>query len=165
MATQSPQAEIFNASFPYQPLGKGDWIRLVFLLPSCDGGVIECDIKTFPEESCPPYEALSYVWGNASDRSPIQCCGQTFDVTKNLESALLQLRLAGNTHLLWIDAMCINQLDKKEQGQQVSIMDKIYSKAIRTVVWLGEAGDQVDVAFDFLSQLDTEKRDMHAAFR
>ena len=165
MATQSPPAKIFNASFPYQPLGKGDWIRLVFLLPSCDGGVIECDIKTFPEESCPPYEALSYVWGNANDRSPIQCCGQAFDVTKNLESALLQLRLAGNTRLLWIDAICINQLDKKEQGQQVSIMDKIYSKAIRTVVWLGEAGDQVDVAFDFLSQLDAEKWDMLAAFR
>jgi len=157
MTTQGHPARVFSSSFLYKPLGKGDWIRLVFLLPSCDGGEIECDLKTFSEDTCPTYEALSYVWGDPNNRSPIKCCGTTFEVTKNLESALLQLRLAEKTRLLWIDAICINQLDIKEREQQVGIMSNIYSTASRTVVWLGEAKDQVQLAFNFLSQLHVEK--------
>jgi hypothetical protein len=55
-------------------------------------------------------------------------------VTKNLKYALLQLRIDGKTRVLWIDAICLNQLDLQEQAQQVKIMSSIYSKAPHTVV-------------------------------
>jgi hypothetical protein len=156
MSIEGPSTKVFNSSFPYRPLGKEDWIRLVLLLPSCDGGEIECDIKTFTRKTCPSYEALSYVWGNLNNRSPIQVSGATFEVTENLKSALLHLRLDGSTRVLWIDAICINQLDLDELGQQVGIMSSIYSEASRTVVWLGVAKDESVVALRFFGDLAIE---------
>lgn len=41
-------------------------------------------------------------------------------------------------HLLWIDAICINQDDLDERSQQVRLMKNIYSTAGRVLVWLGE---------------------------
>jgi hypothetical protein len=37
----------------------------------------------------------------------------------------------------WIDAICINQKDSDERGQQVQFMAKIYNQAHRVIVWLG----------------------------
>jgi Heterokaryon incompatibility protein (HET) len=99
----------------------------------CDGDEIESDLKILVRETCPSYEALFYVWGDPS-RSLIQCSGTTMYVTKNLKYALLQLRIDGKTRVLWIDAICLNQLDLQEQAQQVKIMSSIYSKAPHTVV-------------------------------
>lgn len=39
--------------------------------------------------------------------------------------------------MLWADAMCINQNDLNERGQQLEIMGSIYAKATRVVIWLG----------------------------
>jgi len=41
----------------------------------------------------------------------------------------------------WYDALCINQADTGERGQQVLRMAQIYSKATRVLVWLGETTD------------------------
>ncbi|KAM6513796.1 hypothetical protein FALCPG4_015009 [Fusarium falciforme] len=41
---------------------------------------------------------------------------------------------------LWIDALCINQNDERERSQQVSMMDEIYSRASRVLIWLGSLG-------------------------
>jgi hypothetical protein len=38
----------------------------------------------------------------------------------------------------WVDAICINQRNSEERTQQVRLMAKIYSKAHRVIVWLGE---------------------------
>ena len=38
---------------------------------------------------------------------------------------------------LWIDAMCINQQDDVEKGQQVKIMDQVYSNASVVLAWVG----------------------------
>lgn len=39
---------------------------------------------------------------------------------------------------MWIDAICINQMDLNERAQQVQLMAEIYRKASLVVVWLGE---------------------------
>jgi hypothetical protein len=39
--------------------------------------------------------------------------------------------------MLWVDAVCINQLDPVEKGHQVAQMGRIYENAERVVVWLG----------------------------
>lgn len=39
---------------------------------------------------------------------------------------------------LWIDALCINQMDLAEKQQQIPRMKEIYGRADRVLVWLGE---------------------------
>jgi hypothetical protein len=48
--------------------------------------------------------------------------------------------------ILWIDAICIDQENLKERGQQVRLMAGIYTKASRVLVWLGETADNSDQA-------------------
>ncbi len=43
-----------------------------------------------------------------------------------------------NTRYLWIDAICINQVDKEEKSRQIPRMSDIYQKANEVCVWLGE---------------------------
>jgi len=43
---------------------------------------------------------------------------------------------------LWADAICINQADVDERGQQVGMMFRIYQLASRVHIWLGEAEPQ-----------------------
>ncbi|KAK6825785.1 heterokaryon incompatibility protein-domain-containing protein [Apiospora arundinis] len=92
--------------------------------------------------SIPKYAALSYVWGDAADTEEIVVDGQPFQVTMSLNSALQQFGLTytrnGRKSLfLWADAVCINQQDLAERGQQVSILELIYSKATLVISWLG----------------------------
>jgi hypothetical protein len=77
-------------------------------------------------ESLPDYDAISYVWGDPTDTSPIKCSGKTLSITKNLHSALRHFRLQDQPCVLWVDAICISQADVYERGQQVSIMKVIY---------------------------------------
>ena len=84
-----------------------------------------------------PYEALSYTWGDTSHLAAIKVDGCIYPVTSNLESALRALRDPEKAKVFWVDAICINQSDINEQGQQVRIMWDIYSSAERAVVWLG----------------------------
>jgi hypothetical protein len=60
-------------------------------------------------------------------------------IGENLYVALSHLRDRSIERTIWIDAICINQRDPKEKGQQVQSMAKIYAKASRVIVWLGGA--------------------------
>lgn len=84
------------------------------------------------------YEALSYVWGDPRSVCSILVNEKAFPVTHNLFLALKHLRLPYNERKLWVDAICINQEDVEERSQQVQIMQKIYWRARRVIVWLGE---------------------------
>jgi hypothetical protein len=105
------------------------------------------------------YRALSYCWGNPNVTKPITVDGVEFRATVNLEAALRQLRADdfAQRHIrgddatpLWIDSICINQRDINERSLQVQQMKIIYSMASEVVVWLGEAADGSDEAFDML---------------
>ncbi|KAF5696935.1 het [Fusarium mundagurra] len=47
-----------------------------------------------------------------------------------------------------VHAICINQRDSNEKGKQVQSMAKIYAKASRVIVWLGEAAASSDQALE-----------------
>ena len=106
----------------------------------------------------PPYEALSYVWGNPFveegdsaeankfKRSlviPLNDC--LFPVGENLYSALQHLRNEIKPRTLWVDAICINQDDLFERGRQVRIMSQIYAKSSSVLAWLGVADEDSDI--------------------
>ncbi|KAE8822934.1 hypothetical protein PTNB73_07619 [Pyrenophora teres f. teres] len=85
------------------------------------------------------FTALSYVWGAnpifdqtiTSDRGPII-------ITRSLAAALQALRSKHDRVYLWIDQICINQPDNEEKAMQIPLMDKIYTRATNTVIWLGD---------------------------
>lgn len=85
----------------------------------------------------PPYEALSYVWGDPNFCIPIWLNDTEVWLTPNLAYALSTLRLECGDRVLWVDALCINQLDIAERAHQVTLMRKIYSRCERDLAWVG----------------------------
>jgi hypothetical protein len=136
--TQSPE------SFVYDQLDSSTLsIRLLELLPYQEETEdpqnpheICCNIATKTFDSKPKYDALSYTWGTEALTMFIKLNGRCFQVKENLYSALCHLRKQG-IRMIWIDAICICQNDASERNSQVSIMDFIYSRAQRVIVWLG----------------------------
>ena len=82
--------------------------------------------------------------------------GSNMTVTKNAYLALRDLRCQEQDQILWVDALCINQDDKDEQGQQVQQMRSIYGRAKRVIIWLGEATYETDYIMDYINKLERE---------
>ncbi|KAK4905863.1 hypothetical protein LTR49_024909 [Elasticomyces elasticus] len=119
-------------------------IRVLHLLPGWPGTAVRCQLHTvsLDHEFAPVYEALSYTRGAATEDRfiTLQCNGVQRDVavTDNLWAALNGLRHRSIwSRTIWVDAICINQLDLAERGSQVASMRDIYSSAERVNVWLG----------------------------
>ena len=146
----------------YSPLPTDTFtIRLLQLLPSADpSSDIHCNLVTYPisteRTTAHLYECLSYVWGSPANPERIfVSAGHVerlveFQVTRNLYVALKQLRDAHFPRYIWVDAICINQLDDEEKAQQVAAMARIYGLAQRVVAWLGEEGEHSAWAFQAL---------------
>jgi hypothetical protein len=118
---------------------------------------LACEFRQYDLEDVPPYEALSYCWGDASEQRNVICNGQTYPITTSLYEALARLRQEHEPHLIWADALCINQANDLEKGFQVSFMGWIFSHATRVVVWLGRADPEhalkLSKLFDSMSSL------------
>jgi hypothetical protein len=84
------------------------------------------------------FQALSYVWGDLKEIGRICVNGGIHEVTKNLYLALLRLRHPVMERTLWVDALCINQMDLDEKRHQIALMPGIYTKASTVIMWLGE---------------------------
>ncbi|EXM07483.1 hypothetical protein FOIG_02493 [Fusarium odoratissimum NRRL 54006] len=145
--------------YPGPSLPSPSHIRLVYLHPGTDEAVY-CEPITVSIESAPSYEALSYTWGDPSRRESINMTTQgsettqQFSVTSNCYSALKRLRYRDRTRVLWIDALAIDQSNVDERNYQVSLMSRIYSQAASVVVYLGESGDNSDLAIAFIMECD-----------
>ena len=98
----------------------------------------------------PPFAALSYCWGELSDKVSITVNGLRFPVTANLHLALRRLR-AERVERVWVDALCINQQDDEERSHQVRRMGTIFQKANQVAVWLGDAQDMTEEDIKTLS--------------
>ena len=108
-------------------------------------------LETVALENEPRYTALSYVWGDPSDRLPFVLDSHRLLITRNLALALQALQLDDEPFVLWIDALCINQNDLKEKSEQVLRMKEIYASASLVIVWLGAATPATDVAMDMFN--------------
>lgn len=129
-----------RSEYKYPTLESASHIRLVTICPRAEANStnrsLSISLQQFPISQCPPYQALSYTWGQ-SDRSDRVDCGddEYVNVTPNLLAALLHLQRRTPV-TLWVDAICINQEDYKERSRQVSLMSQIYQKAKQVIVWL-----------------------------
>lgn len=84
------------------------------------------------------YEAIPYALEDLSTTKEILCNGKIIQVTANLYAALKRLRYSSNGSLLWADAICIDQGNIKERGNQVKIMEQTLKNAGMVRVWLGD---------------------------
>ncbi|KAK0619591.1 heterokaryon incompatibility protein-domain-containing protein [Immersiella caudata] len=120
-------------------------IRLIRVLPSPDPlARVSIEIETHPLSSTPPYDAISYVWGEPDDSEtvPFVTCSDEsiLKVTPNLHWALRRVRGTGGDPVsVWADAICINQNDDEERSAQVAFMGEIYASARRVLVCMGDA--------------------------
>lgn len=114
--------------------------------------------KEYPEQK-PWYKALSYTWGDATIRRIIFVNGHLFSITLNLYNALRYLRDSTHHKLLWIDAICINQMDLEEKTHQVGMMKTIYSTAYQVLVWLGESDKDIRLAMALFKHAEGKSSD------
>ena len=105
------------------------------------------------ETPCKCYEALSYTWNPASKKRAIRLNGQAGHmVMETLFRALRRFRSVQHARLLWVDSLCISQVDNEEKSQQVRLMSRIFGSAARVLVWLGDTDGERN-KFDMKSLL------------
>lgn len=110
------------------------------------------------------YEAVSYTWGDPQDRIDLMCFDDqnktgTISVTKHCYRALRALgKDRVGKGLLWIDSVCINQMDEMERGSQVQMMRYIYSYAYGVAIYLGDDSDQESCLWELDGSLRFDSR-------
>lgn len=133
-----------NELYSAYPVGLNVF-RVLALTPSKkqDSKII-CTLKLVhldPETQRPEqtYEALSYLWGSKKDAKAedILCDGKSVPVSKNCLEALVAIRQLKLATRLFVDAVCIDQGNKEERQQQITLMGDIYAGATRVISWLG----------------------------
>ena len=106
------------------------------------GSLRVIDLQDNPETDVPyttePYFALSYAWGSKDESFPLICDGDELRIHKNLRDALLRLRDICDSVPLWVDAICINQMDDNEKLVQIRQMPEIFTAAVKVFAWVGE---------------------------
>jgi hypothetical protein len=126
-------------------------IRLLKATPNDSASSeLSYSLSAFELQDIPSYSALSYTWGNPlpsegpDEDSPrlaeshsIHCNGCSVGVKLNLFESLISLAKLQYEDYIWIDALCIDQTNLSERNSQVSLMGKIYSKALGIIIWLG----------------------------
>ncbi|KAH8685775.1 heterokaryon incompatibility protein-domain-containing protein, partial [Tricladium varicosporioides] len=126
--------------YQYEGLHNPDAIRVLKLLPGGFGSPLKCEILEVRKSEDPSFEALSYTWGEPVFPCIVQDAksNTVIRITENLSDALNGLRYEATERILWIDQICINQMDLPEKSHQVANMGDIYRIATKTLVWLGK---------------------------
>ncbi|KAH4807262.1 hypothetical protein HBH61_132400 [Parastagonospora nodorum] len=109
------------------------------------------------------YQALSWCWGSGNaDYCVTIRDGKHYykkAVRRDLALALKNLRKPTKIRTLWIDAICINQADSNERNQQVQMMARIYTRAEKVCIWLGEDNQESALAIKFIKEEITQLND------
>lgn len=130
--------------YKYEPLPTSPATIRLFKIQPPSSPVLEepvvCEIHHFDLATAASMEycALSYAWGEPNFDQTVKINGYRLRVTSHLCKALQRLRSHG-LKWVWVDAICIDQLNIPERNGQVSLMGQIYSSAKSTIIYLGEA--------------------------
>ncbi|KAK5679110.1 hypothetical protein LTS10_008769 [Elasticomyces elasticus] len=112
-------------------------IRLLRIQPG--SGPLFASLEYASLDSAPAYDALSYCWGAQQHMEPVTIDDKDdFRLSRHLHSAMLRLRRPDRVRLIWIDVICVNQVNIAERNRSVQLMWKIYANAHRVIVWVGE---------------------------
>jgi hypothetical protein len=144
--------------YQYQPLQYYDSVRVLVLHPSLNNSdPIRCTIQHARlSDASLKYEAVSYTWGTTTQTQAIYLHhgASVLYVRHNCYNALRRIRRKHGDCLLWIDAICINQINLQERARQVCMMDSIFSRASNVLVILSEPAANSDALFEKLAPGD-----------
>lgn len=93
--------------YRYKRLQHPDEIRLLVLYSGSFSDPIKCRLDHVRLAEEPPYDALSYAWGDSSKPRTVLCENRAIPVTGSLFSAPRRLRCQDRDRVLWADAICI----------------------------------------------------------
>ncbi|KAN0110935.1 Heterokaryon incompatibility protein (HET) domain containing protein [Hyaloscypha variabilis] len=145
--------------YEYKPLDPSQReFRLLHILPENDAtsedesstDPVRCTVSHASLDSAPPYDALSYTWGDPSTQTTIVVDGADFLATPNFEAGLRHLRKKDEIVTLWVDALCINQSDIPEKNFQLKQMREIYVQAKSVIAWLGPSNENSEEAMKWI---------------
>ncbi|KAI4086273.1 MAG: hypothetical protein LQ344_007691 [Seirophora lacunosa] len=159
------EAEDAMRQYRYVPLSRQSFaIRVLQLLPSKSGSdFLTCKLHEYPLENADTtshvYETLSYAWGGEEKPKSIvistddpneesQRPSSRLPITQSLHNALSRLQHPQFPRFLWVDAVCIDQMNGEEKEHQIQLMPAIYARARCVLVWLGEAQDDSDMVLE-----------------
>lgn len=131
--------------------------------------------EEFPGQGA-DYEVLSYTWGVeesltealadlALDDSQENVANSlveiladslkyaTLSVGQSLEESLRYLRSKHTKRVLWIETLCINQVDSEEKNAQVARIEDIFKMAKRVIVSVGPSKDDSHLAIGTLEYI------------
>lgn len=128
-------------NYSYEPLQHPRSIRLLELWPGQQEDSLDVKLSVAHIDDAPPFEAISYVWGQPDDQIDLKLGNAMIRIPNNLRIALQQCRYNEKPRILWADSVCIDQTSKEEQSQQVALMGLIYQTASQVLVSLGEEDD------------------------
>jgi hypothetical protein len=113
-----------------------------------------------------PYDAISYCWNDGTSKADMFLNDLLFKAPSSAVEVLRKVRSTNCNRVLWIDAICINQCDYDERGQQVTMMGDIYLNSASTIVWLGPSLDEAETQHAFqlcstVAEQILQGRDIH----
>lgn len=117
-----------SPTYEYCSLAPGH-IRLLEISPDGMSHMKHVDLN---DVANPKYLALSYTWGDDFETTRFPCDEQQIPVRRNLQQALLRLKLSIKIPI-WMDAICIHQANEEKKMRQIKMMAQIYEYA-RTVL-------------------------------
>ncbi|KAI1452124.1 heterokaryon incompatibility protein-domain-containing protein [Annulohypoxylon moriforme] len=163
-----------DCAFRYAKLSSPSTIRLLEVDLAHDqdtlhGTLVAIDLDAHER---PTYVCLSYTWETPflfkrndtgdpsrwSEKSVLKLTdgstgsSGTISITRNLHEFLIHMTRnpPGDVAYIWIDAICINQVDLAERSAQVRLMGKIYRSCEQTIVWLGPEDQDTEHVFQIL---------------
>jgi hypothetical protein len=106
---------------------------------SCLDRELTCEIIEEDISTSLKYDAISYTWLGFPQNIPLRVKGeQRLWINAPLYACLQRLMANSDNRLCWIDQICVDQTNMEEKNAQVLLMHKIYGKASKTYIWLGE---------------------------
>jgi hypothetical protein len=130
--------------FTYQPLDDPlNDLRLLRVLPDRSDGCIQvqlwnCSAQEVASTDYPGYHCLSDTWGDPAHTHEIRVNDQSLRVRRNLHDSLKRAAKTMPSHVLWIDALCIDQNALHEKNVQVAKMGSTYNGSIGVLAWVGD---------------------------
>ena len=137
--------EAYAESFIHEPFeGSRRQIRLLQMLPTGgdDSSYLRFSIVTQLLKQVSDFIAISYTWGDKSCQYPIQINNKRFLIYGNCHEVLTNTYRQWKqgklqSHLVWIDSICIDQGNSMEKTAQVSFMGDIYARATQVLAYVG----------------------------
>jgi hypothetical protein len=120
--------------YPYkhEPLKTARSFRLLRLRaqPYLPNTPIQCDLIHTSLHNLPQYEAISHRWDSVGlPKEFILIEGGLFSVSRSIYSLLKAKRSNLDPRYVWIDSICMNQDDPREESTQVALMRNIFEEA------------------------------------